>query len=750
MRKKIIRVLSLLIMVVFIFHVMIVPSTATGIGQFDQKDHAPEKDVKYATDRVIVKFKEVASTNDIETTTKSISGIKVKKKLKSNIEVVMIENDATVEEVISELQKNENVEYAEPDYWCEIDSQVDDPFFSNLWGLENDSDFDIDAEAAWDITMGSQGVVVAIIDEGVDVNHPDLIDNIWINPNEIPNDGIDNDGNGYIDDINGWDFFNNDASVYDAGGDYHGTHVAGTIAAKGNNGIGITGVAPNVKIMSLKFVGPYGGYTSDAIEAIDYANMMGVKIANNSWGIGFYSQSLREAIDNYNGVIIASAGNNGVDTDVMPNYPASYDSQNVISVAAVDSTGNLSGFSNYGINSVDLAAPGSYIYSTLPGGIYEYGSGTSMAVPHVSGVAGLLLSTNPSLSAIEICDIIKQSTNTYASLEGKVATGGLLNAYQALSSSGDMHLFVENSSPYFGEKKVALDKDILLNFSETIIESVNFGNIILTENGSPVHIECSISGSSLLISTDTLKNDRLYLLDVPVGAVVNEASIGLSEAYTLRFSTADTVAPNIIGSQPTNKATNVPITSPIVVVFDELVTDGIEINHITINGDPIGTVGFYAMVMDNLLYIWNDTTLAYNTKYKITIPGHAVVDQGGNHNEEPFTFKFVTEKDTISPQVISTNPEMGQVVPRDTKIIITFDEEIERDKKFSDIKVIINDKKCSNISFHSKIAGNQLILTPKKKLIGLTKYTVSIPARAVKDIACNSLNSSYTFNFTTE
>ncbi|PKM52330.1 MAG: hypothetical protein CVV02_02890 [Firmicutes bacterium HGW-Firmicutes-7] len=750
MRKRTGRGICLLIMVVFVLNFMIAPATTLGAQLFEKKNNGTEEKMKYANDRVIVKFKDNAKANDIEIT-KNITGTRTKKKFKSNIEVVMIEDHTSVEEVIAELQKNESVEYAEPDYWCEIAAQVDDPFYSLQWGLENDSDFDIDAEAAWDISMGSQEVIIAVIDEGVDIYHPDLSDNIWINTKEIPNDGIDNDGNGYIDDIHGWDFHNDDASVYDVGGDYHGTHVAGIIAAKGDNGIGTIGVAPNVKIMPLKFAGPSGGYVSDAIAAIEYAKKMGAKIANNSWGIGYYSEALRQSIDNYNGVFVAVAGNYALDIEQSPYYPASYECGNIISVAAVDRTGNLSSFSNYGHYSVDVVAPGNYIYSTLPGGIYEYGGGTSMAAPHVSGVAGLLLSANPSLSPIEIVDIIKESTVPYPSLEGKVATGGLINAHQALLSSGNTALFVNSSSPYYGERNVTLDKNIELSFTEEIYEDTNFTNIILKEDDHPIEIDCRISGSSLIVvATDSLHSNRTYILEVPSDAVHNENLIGLSEPYLLRFFTTDTLVPNIIGSEPLDKSKNIPVDAGITVMFDKLVADGPGMNNITINGKAIGDCGFYATAIDNLLYIWNDTVLDYNTKYKISIPKKAVIDQGGNYNEEKYTFKFVTEKDKNPPQIISTYPEINQKVPNDVIIIVNFDEKISRDKQFKNIKITTNDKKRCSLPFSSKIEGNQLILTPKKKLDNLTNYTVLIPASAVKDGAKNSLEASYSFDFSTD
>jgi subtilisin family serine protease len=242
----------------------------------------------------------------------------------------------------------------------------------------------------------------------VDISHPDLKNNIWANSDEVAGNRIDDDKNGYIDDVNGYDFANNDASVYDRDpisgtGDEHGTHVAGTIAAEGNNSLGVIGVNWKARIMPLKFLGPDGGYTSDAVEALNYAVAEGAKISNNSWGGGGFSQTLLDAINRADAsghLFVAAAGNGGSDgvgddNDATPHYPSNYNSSNIISVAATDSKDAIAGFSNYGATSVDVAAPGVGILSTLPGDTYGSCSGTSMATPHVAGVATLAKTKAP-------------------------------------------------------------------------------------------------------------------------------------------------------------------------------------------------------------------------------------------------------------------------------------------------------------------------------------------------------------------
>ncbi len=308
----------------------------------------------------------------------------------------------------------------------------------------------MDAPEAWDTSTGNLTTVVAVIDEGMDINHPDLRDNIWTNPGEIPGNGIDDDLNGYVDDVNGYDFANDDASVYDPDpisekGDEHGTHVAGTIATEGNNGTGVAGVNWQARIMALKFLGPNGGSTVDAVEAINYAVRNGAKVSNNSWGyVGSPSRSLQDAIsraDTAGHLFVAAAGNGGADgvgdnndrDSSNTNYPSSYNNANVIAVAAADNRDKLASFSNYGATTVDLAAPGVNVASTLPGNGYGYYSGTSMATPHVTGVAVLLKSQNPTLDDTQMKSNILDSVDKKSSLKGKVLTDGRLNAAKALS-----------------------------------------------------------------------------------------------------------------------------------------------------------------------------------------------------------------------------------------------------------------------------------------------------------------------------
>jgi subtilisin family serine protease len=412
--------------------------------------------------RVIVKLKPRASSSQITNLKAEIGVTKVTKASQLGMEIWTIP-EGKVEETISAYSNDSRFEYIEPDYLITLEdvgttsptqeiletitpliTTPNDPGYPQLWGLNNTGqsggtpDADIDAPEAWDIQTGNPNTVIGVIDTGVDYNHPDLVDNIWTNPGEIAGDGIDNDSNGYIDDIRGWDFAYNDNDPSDVDG--HGTHVSGTIAGTGNNGVGVTGVAWNAKIMPLKFLDDTGsGYISDAILALNYATAKGVKLTNNSWAGGGYSQALYDAINSagqQGALYIAAAGNDyGNNNDINPVYPASYDLPNIISVASTTRTDALSGFSNYGPTSVDLGAPGSEIYSTTPGGNYGLLSGTSMASPHVTGGAALVWSQNPTWTAQQVKNQLLQTTDAIPALSGKTVSGGRLNINNALGNS---------------------------------------------------------------------------------------------------------------------------------------------------------------------------------------------------------------------------------------------------------------------------------------------------------------------------
>ena len=408
-------------------------------------DVQAQQNSKYVEHQVIVKMSEKIQAADIVSMRENLNASVLKKLWIVDAELWETPG-ITVEDAIYQYRNDPRIEYIEPNYrvWA-VETIPNDSSFSQLWGLHNTgqtggtSDADINAVDAWDIQTGTD-VLIGVIDTGVDWTHEELADNIWTNPGEIPDNGIDDDGNGYIDDVRGWDFVNKDNDPMDDNG--HGTHVAGTIAAVGNNGIGVVGVSWSAQIMPLKFLGADGsGITSDAILAIEYAMMMSAKLTNNSWGSSGFSQALYNAIavsGNANILFIAAAGNGGDDNigddnDQDPHYPSSYDLDNIISVASTNHNDAKSSFSNFGFTSVDLGAPGSSILSTVPGDTYSFLSGTSMATPHVSGAAALIWAQYPDLTNLQVKNRIVSTVDPIPALDGRSVTGGRLNAFVALA-----------------------------------------------------------------------------------------------------------------------------------------------------------------------------------------------------------------------------------------------------------------------------------------------------------------------------
>ena len=379
---------------------------------------------------------------------------------KGDLELIALPPGMTIAAAQARLRVHPSVEFAEPNWVYYHQATSNDPYFTNgsLWGMYGDGSspvnaFGSQAAEAWAAgNTGSDSVYIGIIDEGFMYNHVDLAANAWTNPYDAV-DGIDNDGNGYVDDVRGWDFDGNNNTTFDGTQDDHGTHVAGTIGAAGGNGAGVAGVNWNVTMISGKFLGRRGGTTANAIKAVNYftdlkrRHGLNIVATNNSWGGGGFSQALLDAINaggDENILFIAAAGNGGSDgvgdnNDTTASYPSNYQCTKggtrgwdcVVAVAAITSAGAKSGFSNYGATTVDIGAPGSGIYSTLPGknGASTYGSysGTSMATPHVTGAAALYAATHPAAYGWNIKDAILAAAVATPSLAGKTVTGGRLN-----------------------------------------------------------------------------------------------------------------------------------------------------------------------------------------------------------------------------------------------------------------------------------------------------------------------------------
>src|SRR3989441_4558242 len=406
---------------------------------------------RHAPDTILVRFKASALPAD-QALVHALVGAHVYKSFRSveGLQAVRIPPGMRVKDAIEFYRRRPDVLYAEPN-WI-VDAQVvpSDPSFSSLWGLNNTGqsggipDADIDAPEAWDITTGSSDVVVAVIDTGIDYTHPDLSANMFRNELDCNSNGIDDDGNGQVDDCFGIDTANNDSDPMDDANPSHGSHVAGTIGAIGNNALGVVGVNWTVRLIACKSLGATGsGTTADAIDCLEYVKLMkdrGVNIVatSNSWGGGGFSQALYDAIGAHlqRGILfIAAAGNAKSDNDTTPFYPAAYYLPNVTSVAATTRTDALASFSNFGRRTVHLGAPGQEILSTTRGNTYSSLSGTSMATPHVTGVAALLKAQNPARDWRAIKNLILAGGDTVPSLATTTITQKRLNARGALTCS---------------------------------------------------------------------------------------------------------------------------------------------------------------------------------------------------------------------------------------------------------------------------------------------------------------------------
>ena len=332
---------------------------------------------------------------------------------------------------LAALNAHGAVAYAEPDAPIRKTAVPNDRFFGDQWALGT-----IGAPSAWDVTNGSDRVTVAIVDGGIDIGHPDLRPNLHLNPRERAGNGRDDDGNGYVDDVHGYDFAQHDGTPQD--GDGHGSHVSGIIGAQGNDGTGVAGVSWRSRLLALRVLNPDGdGDVSDAIKAYGYALRAGARVVNVSWGGRSFTRAERDMIaDAPNVLFVASAGNGAKSNDAKAEYPCNHDLANVLCVGASDRADALAEFSNFGERTVDLAAPGVGIPSTITRGGWSSEDGTSMAAPHVSGAAALLLARAPTASVADLRRALLDTVDPVPALAGRVATGGRLNVSRAVAAIG--------------------------------------------------------------------------------------------------------------------------------------------------------------------------------------------------------------------------------------------------------------------------------------------------------------------------
>lgn len=420
---------------------LILSAAGSAAAQTPQGSDAAPAAVQYAAGELVIgyepgtsKAERTAVRSELGATVESSLGIR-------GTEVLDLPADAGVEGAVEAAESLPDVLYAEPNYSYEMTASPNDPMFDEMWSLglaaADGQSSGIGTPRVWNLTTGSSNVTVAVVDTGIDRAHPDLAPNMYTNSAEIAGNGADDDGNGLVDDTRGWDFVSDDNDPNDENG--HGTHVAGTIGARGNNANGVTGVSWDVRLMPLRVLDAAGsGWTSDVASAFAYAGRKGVDVVNASLAGTSASVAVLEAIKaSPNTLFIVAAGNSGANVDVAPSYPCSYPLPNVVCVAATDQANRLSSYSNYGATGVDLAAPGDRILSTWPGGKYMEMTGTSMATPHVAGVAALLQARHPDASATAIRDAILGGAEGLQTLAGRTVTGGRLSAAGAFERMGD-------------------------------------------------------------------------------------------------------------------------------------------------------------------------------------------------------------------------------------------------------------------------------------------------------------------------
>jgi subtilisin family serine protease len=593
-----------------------------------------EQEETFKTGEVLVKFKNGQPSGNVK------QKIRTRAMEQVNDPGFHILSVPDVSNAVQALKNNPNVEWVSPNYKVKPTYAPNDPYFTSgqLWGMNN-----IKVPQVWSSgNIGNQNIFVAVIDAGVYFNHPDLCGQIWNNPHD-PVDGIDNDGNGYIDDHNGWDFFNKDRSVTDPN-DNHGTHVSGTIAGKGNNGIGVVGVAPQATIIPVKFLdGFYGGYTSDAILALDYVtdlktrHNLNIIASNNSWGGGGYNQGLRDAIErskNANILFIAAAGNSGANLEMTNFYPAGYDNDNIISVAATNSSDQLASFSNYGAQKVDLGAPGQDVISTILANFattsfgYSSYSGTSMAAPHVTGAAVLYKNANPSATWLQIKNAILSSVRPIPALTGKTLTGGTL----------DVSSFTGTTSPIQGNRSCVItdnkppSKIIGLYSSNITATSFRLDWQVPTDDyGAFSYRVYRKLSTSTTWNFDQIATPAWVLSNLISGATYNiyvvayDYSGNASEPSDILSVTTLNAGPDSIApSKPTVTIGNT--TSSSIPISWSASTDNVGVAGYTISYRVSGTVNYTHLTFGNVLS-YTLGSLPASTQYDIYVTAR---DAAGN------------------------------------------------------------------------------------------------------------------------
>ncbi|MCL1035866.1 S8 family serine peptidase [Shewanella submarina] len=568
---------------------------------------AMAKSPEYAKDSLMVMYKDNATAAERAQARQLVRGVmtdkngdgiddKFKTLFDGKLAKLTLRKGVDIEKAVKILSRHPAVKYAEPNYIYRAIGTPDDPRYPEMWGLNNTgqdggtADADVDAPEAWDITTGDSDVVIAVIDTGVDYNHEDLSANMWVNPGEIAGNGIDDDGNGVVDDVHGFSALNDNGDPMDGNG--HGTHVAGTIGADGNNGIGVVGVNWDVSIIGCQFLNSSGsGSLADAVECIDYITDLkvnrgiDVRATNNSWGGGGFSQTLKDSIEaggDAGIMFVAAAGNGASDRDQNPGYPGSYDSAAIVAVASTDRNDAMSSFSDYGLVSVDLGAPGSAILSSTPGNAYSVFSGTSMASPHVAGAAALVWSLDPSLSVAEMKALLMETGDSLPALEGKTASGKRLNLLSALEEADPAPGFRLSVTP--SAREITAGDSTSYSFDVTSVGGWD-GTANLSYTVSP-----ALSGVSL--SADTAGAGDSFTLDVATMADTQWGNYtmsvtGVDGDFSKSKNVSLSILPQGLQDYPYENTTPVdlPDNDPNGIESTIDVTDDVTIFGVTANVD---------------------------------------------------------------------------------------------------------------------------------------------------------------------
>ena len=650
---------------------------------------APE----YDSSSILVRFQPGAAAHRAE------AGTELGREFQSipGLRSVHLRAGVSVNAALQAYRSNPNVLYAEPNFVQHVAlTTPNDTSFSSLYGLHNTGqlggtvDADIDAPEAWDITKGNPNIVVGVIDTGVNYNHPDLAANMWKNMWEFNGvAGNDDDGNGFVDDVYGYDFIGaGDSNPADD--HFHGSHVSGTIGAVGNNNVGVVGVNWNVKIMALKFLNSAGsGTTEDAVQAVNYATMMrnlynstsGAKGANivltsNSWGGGGFSQALQDAIAASraaNMLFVAAAGNDGVNTDGGGFYPATYPLDNIISVAATDRNDNRAYFSNWGRNTVDLAAPGVDVLSTSLGNGYTTVSGTSMATPHVAGVAALAWGLAGDASYQQIRDAIFDSVdpNTAFRTDGPtpVATGGRLNAFKTLQAVG---MSVGGSTPAAGSIISTQPTDFVVNFSHPYdTTTVQPGDLKVNNIAASSRDFTDSDTVTFHFGTSPVSGQGEQTMHMAAGAVAAAGTTlpdPLLHAWTATFH-YDTLRMEVVSASPPGPKAGAPLTTYVVNLNEAVNPLTVSASDLTLS---LGTVTGYSLENSNttIRFALGGITEAYvGWSLGASIAEGAFSDGNGNPN---LAFNRTYEL-VLGMGVGSSSPARDEIVPTaPTQFVIAF------------------------------------------------------------------------------